>query len=269
MSKHPHTLLVIGATGSIGREVVAQAVAEDLAVRAFTRNAAKARHLLPPQVQIIEGDFARQSSLNEAVDGVDAIIFTHGSTGAGKVGARSVDYGAVRNVLLALQASRQSAVRVALMTSIGVTNRDGAYNRATEAHDWKRRGERLLRASGLPYTIVRPGWFDYNADDQHKLQLLQGDRRHAGDPSDGVISRQQIAQVLLAALSSDAAVGKTFELLASKGPAQAQLEPLFAALQADLPGQLDGVRDMDNMPSQQEPKHVLDDLEVTTSGQAV
>jgi uncharacterized protein YbjT (DUF2867 family) len=46
--------------------------------------------------------------------------------------------------------------------AIGVTNRDGNYNRQAEAHDWKRRGERLVRASGLPYTIVRPGWFDYN-----------------------------------------------------------------------------------------------------------
>ena len=34
-----------------------------------------------------------------------------------------------------------------------------------------------LRASGLPYTIVRPGWFDYNAADQHRLVLLQGDTR--------------------------------------------------------------------------------------------
>lgn len=42
------------------------------------------------------------------------------------------------------------------MTAIGVTNREGDDNRQTEAHDWKRRGERLVRASGLPYTIVRP-----------------------------------------------------------------------------------------------------------------
>ena len=44
------------------------------------------------------------------------------------------------------------------MTSIGVTNRTGAYNRSTQAHDWKRRSERLVRASGHQYTIVRPGW---------------------------------------------------------------------------------------------------------------
>ena len=82
------------------------------------------------------------------------------------------------------------------MTAIGVTNRTGAYNLSTEAHDWKRRSERLVRASGLPYTIVRPGWFDYNAPDEHQLVLLQGDTRQAGNSSDGVIARRQIARNL-------------------------------------------------------------------------
>lgn len=44
--------------------------------------------------------------------------------------------------------------------------------------------------------------------------MLQGDRRHAGTPEDGVISREQIAQVLVTALSNDAAKNKTFELVA-------------------------------------------------------
>jgi hypothetical protein len=39
-------------------------------------------------------------------------------------------------------------------------------------HDWKRRSERFLRASWLPYTTVRTGWFDYNAPDQHRLCFL-------------------------------------------------------------------------------------------------
>ena len=127
---------------------------------------------------MVLGDVTRPDTLPGAVDGVDAVVFTLGSDGAGKVGAESVDYGGVRNVLGAL-GSRTA--RIALMTSIGVTNRTGAYNRATEAHDWKRRSERLVRASGLPYTIVRPGWFDYNAPDERQLVLLQGDTRQAGD----------------------------------------------------------------------------------------
>ena len=56
-----------------------------------------------------------------------------------------------------------------------------------------------------PYTIVRPGWFDYNGPDEHRLVLLQGDTRQAGDSSDGVIARRQIAEVLVRSLNSPGA----------------------------------------------------------------
>jgi uncharacterized protein YbjT (DUF2867 family) len=191
------------------------------------------------------------------VDGVDAVVFTLGSDGAGKVGAENIDYGGVRNVLAVL-GSRQ--VRVALMTSIGVTNRDGSYNRSTEAHDWKRRSERLVRAIELPYTIVRPGWFDYNKADEHKLIFLQGDTRQAGNSSDGVIARRQIAEVLVSSLASNEALRKTLELVATKGPVQEDLDALFAALDPDSNSSLDGVRDTPNQPLENEPQRVKDDL---------
>lgn len=163
------------------------------------------------------------------VDGVDAIVFTHGSGGGDKAGAERVDYGGVRSVLAALDGR---SVRISLMTAIGVTNREGDYNRQTETHDWKRRGERLMRASGLRYTIVRPGWFDYNKPDEHRLVLLQGDRRHAGDSSDGAIARRQIAEVLVASFTSDGALRKCFELVATQGQAQPDLDSEFAQLDA-------------------------------------
>ena len=151
------------------------------------------------------------------------------------------------------------------LTAIGVTDREGDYNRRTEAHDWKRRGERLVRVSGLPYTIVRPGWFDYNKPNEHRLVLLQGDRRHAGDSSDGVIARHQIAEVLVGSLTSDAALGKSFELVATQGPAQHDFEDLFARLDADPPGTPDAVHDIANMPLQEEPPRVRDDLDAVKS----
>lgn len=119
------------------------------------------------------------------------------------------------------------------------------------------------QASELPYTIVRPGWFDYNAPDQHRLHLLQGDTRHAGNPSDGVVSRRQIAEVLVASLTSDQASRKTFELVAETGPAPDDLAALFEPLQADPPDVLDGVRDAPNMPPHEEPQRVRADLENT------
>jgi uncharacterized protein YbjT (DUF2867 family) len=147
------------------------------------------------------------------------------------------------------------------MTSIGVTNRTGSYNRTTETHDWKRRSERLVRASGLPYTIVRPGWFDFNGPEEHRLVLLQGDTRQAGNSSDGAIARRQIAEVLVRSLSTDHALRKTFELIATRGPAQDDLDALLTSLDADPPGSLDGVRDMANQPLEDEPDRVRHDLD--------
>ena len=257
MTARPRTALVVGATGSIGRLVVAEAVRQGYTTRALVRDPGRARQL-PADVQVTVGDLTRPDTLIAAVDGIDAVVFTHGSGGAGKEGSESVDYGGVRNTLAAL---RSRPARIALMTSIGVTNRAGAYNRSTEAHDWKRRSERLVRASGRPYTIVRPGWFDYNDPDQHRPVLLQGDTRQAGNPSDGAIARSQIAQILVSSLGSETAVGKTFELVAERGPAPDDLEPLFAALEPDPPGALDGVHDTGNMPLEDEPHRVRADLE--------
>jgi uncharacterized protein YbjT (DUF2867 family) len=257
MTVRPTTVLVVGATGSIGRLVVEEAIRNGYATRALVRDPAKARRL-PAEADVVVGDVTRPDTLSRAVDGVDAVVFTLGSDGAGKTGAESVDYGGVRNVLNAL-GSRTA--RIALMTSIGVTNRTGAYNRATEAHDWKRRSERLLRASGLPYTIVRPGWFDYNGPDEHRLVLLQGDTRQAGDPRDGVIARRQIAQVLVRSLDSDQALRKTFELVATTGQAPEDFDALFALLEKDAQDALDGVHDAANMPLNDEPQRVRDHLD--------
>ena len=257
-----NTVLVVGATGSIGRLVVAEASRQGYAVRALVRSAAKLKEL-PNGVESALGDLTNPESLAKAVKDISAVVFTHGSDSGDKVGAATVDYGGVRNVLQALRGAKP---RIALMTAIGVTNREGSYNSATESHDWKRRGERLVRASGCEYTIVRPAWFDYNKPDEHKLVFLQGDTRKAGTSADGVIAREQLAQVLVASLSSPGAVSKTFELVAMKGPAQEDLEPLFAALKADRATGVDGVRDEDNQPLEKEPERVLDDLRQLQEG---
>jgi uncharacterized protein YbjT (DUF2867 family) len=253
-------ILVVGATGSVGRLVVEEALECGHSVRALLRTASKAS-LLAPQTDVVIGDVTLHETLSNAVAGIDAVVFTLGSDGQGKVGAEKVDYDGVRNVLIALHGQ---TARIALMTAIGVTNRSGSYNRATEAHDWKRRSERLVRASGRPYTIVRPGWFDYNGPGEHKLVFLQGDMRHTGTPKDGVIARRQIAQVLVQSLSTVAANRKTFELIATEGQAQ-DIEPLFAALEPDTDGALDGVEDKANQPLEDEPQRVRDDLKTVLS----
>jgi uncharacterized protein YbjT (DUF2867 family) len=248
ITKRPGTVLVVGATGSIGRLVVAEAVRQGYQTRALVRDASRAGRL--DTAAVVVGELTRAETLTDAVDDIDAVVFTQGSSYGDAAAAEAVDYGAVRNVLQALGGRR---VRIALMTAIGVTGRGST-------HDWKRRGERLVRASGNAYTIVRPGWFDYNDDDQLKITLLQGDTRHAGSAADGVIARHQIARVLVDSLASDAADHLTVELVADHGPAQDDLEPVFALLDKDRPDSLDGVRDRANMPADAEPDRVRQDL---------
>lgn len=249
MSGQPLSVLLVGGTGSIGRHVARRALADGHRVRVLTRRPGS----VPAGTEAVAGDLTDPSTLSAAVEGIDAVVFTHGAA-YGSPAVRDVDYGGVRSVL---EAVGDREVRIAIMTAIGVTNRIGG------THDWKRRSERLVRASGHPYTIVRPGWFDMNEPEQLSLRFLQGDRRWAGNPSDGVIARSQIADVLVDALTCDAAAGKTFELVAEHGPAQADLEPLFAGLVAD--GPLDPPQDTDNMPLADEPAAVRGDLDRSAS----
>ncbi|WP_405504981.1 hypothetical protein [Streptomyces anulatus] len=71
----------------------------------------------------------------------------------------------------------------------------------------------------------------------------------------------KIAQVLIASLTSDAADRKTLELVAEKGAAQSDLDPLFGGLQPDPAGALDGALDRDNMPLDEEPTAVVAELD--------
>lgn len=238
------TVLVIGASGSIGQQVVAESLRAGYTTRALVRDPAQAA-LFPEGTQIIVGDPTHPETLAVALETVSGIVFTQGTYR--DADADQANYRPTVAVLEALKAP----ARIALMTALGVT-------KPTVGHDWKRRAERLVRASGLPYTIVRPGWFDYNAPDEQRLVFRQGDTHWAGNPRDGAVSRQHIAQVLVASLTSDTAASKTFELVAEQGATQDQMEPLFAQLAADTA--LDGPQDRKNLPLDAEPQGLLDDL---------
>lgn len=249
-------ILVAGATGSIGLHVMNAAIDKGHQPVALVRNRRKVK-LLPHKADVFYGDVSMPETLTGVTKDIDAVIFTLGSDGQGRIGARAIDYGGVRNIL---RMFKDTHIRIALMTTIGVTERLSTWNQHTEVHDWKRRAERLVRASGHPYTIVRPGWFDYNHDDERRIIMLQGDRRHTGTPEDGVVSRTQIAHVLVSALTNDAAKNKTFELVAERGKVQEDLTPLFADLLTDNPQKNDGVLDMDNMPLGEEPDCLIREL---------
>jgi uncharacterized protein YbjT (DUF2867 family) len=236
MNQPPTRLLVVGATGGIGSRVVAAAQQLDLPVRALVRDVARAERTLPG-VELVRGDLERADSLADALAGVDAIVFTHGGNGSPDQ-ARRIDYGGVANVLHALDGRTP---RIALMTSIGVT-RQGRGS-VGELLDWKRRSERLVRASGAPYTIVRPGWFDHVGPGDDRLVLEQRDTGNGG------IGRDQLAELLVRSLLTDTALGRTFELFAEPGPAPTDWDGLFAGLRPDPAGSLDAVADPESLPA--------------------
>jgi uncharacterized protein YbjT (DUF2867 family) len=117
MSNQSITILVIGATGSIGSLVVEEGLRQGHSVRALVRSKEKAGRL-PAKAEAIISDLTRPDTLAAAVKDIDAVVFTHGSDGGEKIGSETVDYGGVRNVLAALGSRK---VRIALMTAIGVT----------------------------------------------------------------------------------------------------------------------------------------------------
>jgi uncharacterized protein YbjT (DUF2867 family) len=240
--------LVLGGTGSIGRLVVARLLERGDSVRVVTRDVDRARGALPVSAEIVLGDLSDVGSISAALDGVDAVVLTHGAPyGSGDDAA--VDYGAVPTLLEALD-GRQ--VRVALMSSIGVTATGGS---SRELLSWKRRGERLLRASGLPYTVVRPGWFDAGTGTEQHVDLRQGDLIEYGP-----VRREHVAETLVRALRTREATGRTIEVFSSDGPPVVDWNAAFSATTPDEPGALDGAQDRPGPPLDQEPERVRSDL---------
>jgi uncharacterized protein YbjT (DUF2867 family) len=236
VNDRPTHVLVAGATGGIGRLVVAAAQRHGLRVTALVRDPRRAEQVLP-DVDLVRGDLEDAGSLTAALQRIDAVVFTHGGNGSPDQ-ARRIDYGGVANVLHALDGRNP---RITLMTSIGVS-RQGRGSMG-ELLDWKRRSERLVRASGAPYTIVRPGWFDHVGRGDDRLVLEQGDTGNGG------IGREQLAELLVRALLTDTAVGRTFELFAVPGPAPTDWAGLFGGVRPDRAGALDAVADPGTLPA--------------------
>jgi uncharacterized protein YbjT (DUF2867 family) len=77
MSDRKKTVLVVGATGSIGRLVIDEALENGYLMRTLVRDPAKARQL-SKDVQMSAGDVTRPQTLTSAVEGIDAVVFTPG-----------------------------------------------------------------------------------------------------------------------------------------------------------------------------------------------
>lgn len=242
------TVLVVGSTGQIGRVVVEQALAQGITPRAQTRSAARTARSLPEGTEIVEAQPASVDSVRPLVARVDGVIFTHGGEADGHGGRSFFDI--VATLLEAL--SDQPAVPISLMTSMRTSVLPAEY----EFVAWKRRAERLLRASGHRYTIVRPGWFGYQRAEERSIELLQGDlvREQRG------VDPRHVAQVLLAGLSIPSAARRTVEVFSAQREPVVNFEGHFAPTRPDEAGALDGILDADHVALADEPQDVQDTI---------
>ncbi len=245
-------ILVIGATGSIGKLVVSELLDNGYEVRVLIR---QQNYDNDREIEIFRGELTSPATLEGLTDGVDGIIFTHGSNGSEM---EKVDYRGTLNVLE--QINSDTRPYLVLMSAVSVTARQLSYNKQTGICDWKRRAERLIRATSLPYTIVRPGWFDCNSESEQKLEWRQGDRFGTGTPADGVVSRKQIAQVLVKSLFNSKTQATTFELVAKFGPATENFDEFFEGIPKDVKGAEDAPEDRHNQPVSEEPENIKQEL---------
>jgi uncharacterized protein YbjT (DUF2867 family) len=223
-------LLVAGATGGTGVEVVKQAQAEGYAVRALVRDERRAREVLGDKVRYFVGDVTRPETLAPAFKDAEFVVSALGSNSRRDPENRPelVDYGGVK--ALVEEARKAGIEHFVLVSSMGVTDPDHVLNRELDnLMAWKLKGENALRASGVSYTIVRPGGLNNNRGGQTGLRISQGDPKDAH----GQVSRADVAAACVAALGRKDAYRKTFELVGEGSPHKLDWEDTFENLRPD------------------------------------
>ncbi len=225
----PKKVLVAGATGQTGSLIVSELLASGYEVRALVRDTAKARKLLGDKVELVQGDIKDPATLAPAFAGTDAVISAVGARGAkGPDRPEAIDYQGVKNLVDAAVASKTR--QFILVSSRGVTQRSNSLNKLFgNVLIWKLKGEDALRASGVLYTVVRPGGLLNAAGGDKDIVFEQGDTVSAQT----TITRADVARVCVAALKYLEARNRTFEISAKAGPPVMDWRAKFAALKPD------------------------------------
>ena len=176
------TILVTGATGNVGAEVVNALLAGGHKVRALVRG--DRPETLPASVEAVPGDLNDPASLTDAMTGVDGLFLLPGYADMAGIAATAKAAG-VRGIVLLSGSSAGSPDNGNVVTA------------------FMNRSERAVRESGLEWTILRPFGFMSNTL-QWRDQLRAGDvvREPFATVPIAVIDPFDIAAVAVAALSS-------------------------------------------------------------------
>jgi uncharacterized protein YbjT (DUF2867 family) len=190
-------ILVTGATGRVGRQVVSQLLAAGASVRALTRNPDAAG--LPPEVEVVRGDLTVPATSEGGLDGSDAVFLVW--TAAADAAPAAVDRMA------------QRARRIVYLSAPHRTPHP-FFQQPNKMAALHREVERLIEATGLPWTILRPGIFAANALAWWAPQIRAGDVvrwPYAAAPT-APIHERDIAAIAVRALLEDGHDGAEYVL---------------------------------------------------------
>ncbi|MGO2513934.1 SDR family oxidoreductase [Marinomonas polaris] len=195
--------LIIGASGQVGQLITKTLVETEEDARALVRDKSKLDDLKDSDLEIVEADL--EGDFSQAFDGIDNVIFvagSGGSTGADKTllidlwaAKKAVDYAKEANVK-----------RFIMVSSIGADDPEVIESDIKPYLVAKHMADQYLMASGVPFTIVRPGPLT-NDEGQGKITIKRPNSRE-----EMAIPRADVAKSVLFILSKDDLNGKIFEL---------------------------------------------------------
>ena len=196
-------ILMTGATGTVGREVVKRLSSEGVSVRALTRDPGKAGTIRLPHVEVVKGDFEDAESIRRACAGVDRAFLLTNSTE--RAGEQQVAF-----TRLAQQSGVRHIVKLSqLHADASAPGRFLRYHAAVEA---------AIRASGLTFTFLRPnlymqGLLNFRQSIQEKSAFFAA----AGDARISAVDVRDLADVAVAALTTSQHDNKIYSLTGPEG----------------------------------------------------
>jgi uncharacterized protein YbjT (DUF2867 family) len=205
-------VVVAGGHGKIGLRLLKLLADRGDRARGVIRNPDQAGDLEAAGAEPVVFDLEHEDGLAEHVRGADAVVFAAGAgPGSGPERKRTMDLGGAVKLI---DAAKENGIRrYVIVSSIGAhdpASGSGAMGPYLEA---KHEADEAVAASGLDFTIVRPGSL---TDDPGSGRVSIPD----GFGHRGQVPRDDVAAVLLAVLDADSAVGATFELFEGDTPVE-------------------------------------------------
>jgi uncharacterized protein YbjT (DUF2867 family) len=210
-------ILVTGATGNVGSEVVKQLALAGHKVRAFVNDTEAAKRLFATGVDIVKGDFMDSTSLDVAFRDIERAYLLAPFTSD-----------LVTHEANVIAAAKRAKVKYVVKHSVL-----GAQYEGITLGKWHRAGEKLLESSGIGWTFLRPSGFFNNALGWAGM-IKQGATVYypTGDGKLGIVDVRDIAAVAVKALTEPGHEGKSYDVT---GP-----QALTTQEQVDLIGKVIG-----------------------------